>query len=101
VDNKPLKEKIFLLAEAIAELKALPRWETPEQYVKRTGERWPDDWAVYYIDPPRPYWDTQPTWEICRHDIAIRNGLICVVATEAGPPPDGWRPEDQKSTEGK
>jgi hypothetical protein len=26
-----------------------PRWETPDQYKKRTGEPWPDRWAVYAL----------------------------------------------------
>jgi hypothetical protein len=82
---------------AIAELKAPPRFETPEQREKRTGEKWPDDWAVYwrwakgdkswncgfYQDAKAP--------PLIPLGVAIY-GRVIVCATEAGPPPDGREP---------
>jgi hypothetical protein len=88
---------------AIAELKDPPRWETPEQREQRTEEPWPDNWAVYiqiirkdngYIYKWKPCTfrealinKSSPIWE--NHQIEI------VCATEAGPPPDDWRPEEE------
>jgi hypothetical protein len=86
---------------ALVELKSAPRWETTEQWERRTGEPWPDDWAVYvqitrgdngYVYKWKPSTlrealinKSSPIWE--NHQIEI----IC--ATEAGPPPEDWRPE--------
>jgi hypothetical protein len=63
-------------------------WETPKQWKKRTGKAWPDNAAVYFIEPPGT-----TNWDIHSHKTARRYGLVCVVATEAGPPPNDWRPE--------
>jgi hypothetical protein len=93
VDNKPLKKKIGLLAEVIAELKAGPRWETPEQYEKRTGEEWPLDWPIWYITKDEILGITTIGEEEVRKPWGNN---IYVIATEAGPPPFGWRPEEGK-----
>jgi hypothetical protein len=75
---------------------------TPEQWEKRTGKAWPDDWAVYY----RYSYDhkTYREWRVGSHknivdsraDFETHNAgthqIVC--ATEAGPPPDGWMPEE-------
>jgi hypothetical protein len=86
-----------------AELKALPRWETPEQYENRTGEEWPEKAAVYV----RVYADKFPGFGVYTYADALRlvrmatahtgitgkHQIAC--ATEAGPPPDDWRPEEE------
>jgi hypothetical protein len=70
----------------------LPRWETPDQWEKRTGKAWPEDW---------------PVWNITKEMIGISTmaeeaerkkwgNHIYVCATEAGPPPDDWWPEEEK-----
>jgi hypothetical protein len=94
------------LDEAIKELEATPRWETPEQWEKRTGEPWPDNGAVYYRD--RGWHDAGQTgwclWRVMSHKEAVKKPhepncsgvstadfqIIC--ATEAGKPPDECRP---------
>jgi hypothetical protein len=100
-------QEVVYIKEALAELKALPRWETPEQYRKRMGEAWPENAAVYY----RYNFDykTYHGWMVgCHKDIvnlradieALNAGthqIIC--ATEAGPPSDSWRPEEEKKQE--
>ena len=83
--------------KAIAELKN-PRWETPEQYEKQTGEPWPDSGAVYCCGQSKEFAAEHGyTWFIMSHKEAkeyrfykVRH-IIC--ATEAGPPPENWRPE--------
>jgi hypothetical protein len=81
-------EIINHLNDAMALLRT-PRWETPEQWEKRTGEKLDANAAVYFK------WDrTVSDWGVCRYQSAIRDHDICVVATEAGPPPDGWRLEE-------
>jgi hypothetical protein len=71
---------------------------TPIQYEKRTGEAWPDDGAVYF-KVIRVYLHGLGgvEWGVCRWQTARRDHDICVVATEAGPPPDDWRPEEEKA----
>jgi hypothetical protein len=73
----------------------VPAWETPEQYERRTGKKWQDDWAVYALyennDGERRWF-----WGGCgRERRKGENGntrkIVC--AAEAGPPPDGWEPE--------
>jgi hypothetical protein len=89
----------------LPEAESKPRWETPEQWEKRTGEKWPDNGAVYY----RYSYDykTYQEWRVGRHknivdsraDFETHNAgthqIIC--ATESGPPPDDWHPEELKT----
>jgi hypothetical protein len=84
-----------IIKEAIAELKAPPRWETPEQWEKRTGKAWPDDWATYVrLIFAKHGWD--PYRYITAKSFQLSHpGTIVVIATEAGPPPDGWQPEEE------
>jgi hypothetical protein len=88
-------EVVSFLDEAIAELRSPPRWETPEQREKRTGEKWPDSAPVFhcYIDGGG---FLVRLWEVGFYrNYRSKNkplGLCVVCATEAGPPPDGWRP---------
>jgi hypothetical protein len=80
-----------------------PRWYTPEQWEERTGEPWPDNGAVYMLYKPPEISGVFPFWRIETYCYAkmYLNGvavhskscIAVVCATEAGPPPDGWRPE--------
>jgi hypothetical protein len=91
-----------IIEEAIAYLKSPPRWETTEQYEKRTGEKWPDNGAVFTrLKNKHDDWDVH---FYGRHkqsvDFIERMGgtvqpLYIVCATEAGLPPDDWKPEDE------
>jgi hypothetical protein len=96
VDNKPLEKRIDMLKEAIAELEAPPRWETPEQWEKRTGKAWPNKAAVYYRCSRADFWVVSSFGE-AKRDIAMSfvHTADIVCATEAGPPPDGWQPEEE------
>jgi hypothetical protein len=80
--------------EYIEEL-TTPRWETPEQYQKRTGNLWLDKAPVYFR-PSDDYADwTLVSFEFAKYQITLRHSpkfqIIC--ASEAGPPPNNWRPE--------
>jgi hypothetical protein len=82
----------------IAALQAPPRWETPEQWEKRTGEQWPDDWAVYALQEDLT-WAAMPYFVAkvrMNHESDYLFVIAIICATEAGPPPDGWRPEEDK-----
>jgi hypothetical protein len=144
VDNKPLKKRIDMLKDAIAELKAppirkgegerrvrcnwcgsvfdeehikvrddieycpvcgdsgylmdlseeesKPRWETPDQWKKRTGEAWPEDWPVWDITDGMIGISTMAEEE----ERKTWGNHIYVIATEAGKPPDDWRPGEDK-----
>jgi hypothetical protein len=80
-----------------------PRWETPEQYEKRTGEPWPDDWAVYALyedNGGRLKWFAQSrgfTEKQIKRNKSDSRIKMMVCATEAGPPPDDWRPEEPEN----
>jgi hypothetical protein len=90
------------IKKAIAELKT-PRRYTPEQWLERTGVPWPDNGAVYMLYKPPEVSGVFPFWRIETYCYAkmYLNGVAVhskscfavVCATEAGPPPDGWRPE--------
>jgi hypothetical protein len=92
-----------LIDQAIAELQAPPRWYTPEQWEQRTGEKWKDDWAVYLLNPDK-VWEPMECWrakqidqdmaDLDRDFAHVHESLPIVCATEAGPPPAGWRPEE-------
>jgi hypothetical protein len=88
VDGSSLENGRGLIKKAIELLKAPPRWETPEQYKKRTGKDWPDEGAVYFRCI-----HIEPGWGVCRYISAKRDCDLCVCATEAGPPPEDWKPE--------
>jgi hypothetical protein len=80
-----------------ADLKALPRGETPEQWERRTGEPWPDDWAVYALYENN---DGERKWFSQSYDFTkkqmrkSKTNRPIVCATEAGKPPDDWMPEE-------
>lgn len=93
---------IRLLQQAIEALEKPATYKTPDQYKERTGKDWPDNAAVYWsrtISDGR-----QSTWEPSSYSYAkhfidgLVNGTLeikthIVITTEAGCPPDGWRPE--------
>jgi hypothetical protein len=72
-----------------------PCWETPEQWEKRTGEPWPDEAAVYIRAA-----DGSSSWIVKQYlDVKIHNWLVpitIICATEAGRPPDNWKPRRRK-----
>jgi hypothetical protein len=86
-----VKETCRDIDRAIAELKAPPRLETPEQYRERTGKVWPEWWAVYARDSPHGVWKAYLYWE-ARHTF-YEASIQIVCAGEAGCPPDDWKPE--------
>jgi hypothetical protein len=109
--DRDVKIALELLDYALEELQS-PRWETHDRWEKRRGEAWPDDGAVYY---KTPYEDISPKtkqktgeikysrWKVGElHNVRMgefMRGLgglpyIIICATEAGPPPDDWRPEE-------
>jgi hypothetical protein len=97
-ENDPAFIAYDLLEEAIEELK--PRWETPEQYQKRTGKLWPDNGAVYTLYEDN---DSDNRWWFCESyyyastGVCAGNRLVAIIcATEAGPPPKDWEPEEVK-----
>jgi hypothetical protein len=74
------------------ELENKPRWETPNQWQKRTGKAWPDTWPVFF-----EYGENTNQYHIDRlekvkNERVLKIGRVCVF-TEAGPPPNNWRPE--------
>lgn len=83
-------------------------YETPEQYKERTGEDWPDNNAIYFFNGasawiPSLYESYQ---QLIKHlrpykkDFGIywKNDkqYPCICATEAGCPPNDWKPENAK-----
>jgi hypothetical protein len=97
------KESLALINGVIEELKT-PRWETPEEYLTRTGEEWPDDGAVYFcafVKTPSSftvytYEDALRVLDMTRAHTGFDVKYQIVCATEAGPPPNDWRPKCAK-----
>jgi hypothetical protein len=86
-----------ILKYVLAELKSPPRWYTPEQWEQWTGKKWLDRGPVYYRAYPLNEWSLL-SFEFAKYQISLRGvaktaQIVC--ATEAGPPPDDWRPEDE------
>jgi hypothetical protein len=88
-------DAINYLNDAMAILKA-HRWETPEEWGRRTGELLLDRSPVYvrfrnrYVREENYYWLLYEYYQT--RAWRLHNPIIC--ATEAGPPPDDWRPEE-------
>jgi hypothetical protein len=85
-------EKCF--EEALRLLPAGP--ETPEEYAERTGQAWPDNYAVYALYENN---DGKKKWFCGIHGIERKranknkNQKLIVIAAESEPPTDDWRPE--------
>jgi hypothetical protein len=82
---------VSCIEEAMTELK-IPRWETPNQY-----KEWPDDWAVYSLyesdDDGHRWWYCE-SYHYALFAKSPSSRLVTIIcATEAGPPPDDWRPK--------
>jgi hypothetical protein len=86
--------------EALKELKT-PRFYTPERWEAETGEAWDDLNGVYMLE--HGTWGSL-SWNFYSYENAkgriaetvdgkeIEKPIIC--ATEAGKPPDDWKPEE-------
>jgi hypothetical protein len=88
-----LNEAISYLNEAIAELKTPPRWETPERWKERTGKEWPNNAAVSYSTSDHGWY--ADTYSLARI-LSMTSSVQIICATEAGPPPDDWKPEEAR-----
>ena len=77
------------------ELIPIPDYETPEQYERRTGKKWPENAPVWYR-----YKDQQDfkewSWVLSRKLVAdarnSREKLYILCAQSPEPPPNDWRP---------
>jgi hypothetical protein len=68
----------------------LPAHETVKAWEKRKGRKYPDTAPVYFTHKER-----NAEWLAERYlFVKDRDWLHVLVATEAGAPPDGWRPEE-------
>jgi hypothetical protein len=104
VCEKPFRDAKGLIRVAVAHLKKVaaiaelphPYWETPEQYEKRTGEKWPNGWAVYALyenNNNGNRWVFCESYYFASSELCEGNRLVAIIcATEAGPPPVDWRP---------
>jgi hypothetical protein len=76
-------------------LTELPTHETVAQWEERKGKEYPGTAPVWLIqknnqDDRYAIWRYEPLKKLLA---AYPDDFICVVATEAGAPPDDWRPE--------
>jgi hypothetical protein len=97
-DTEQAEKTVKEIDGVIAELES-PRWYTPEQWEKRTGEAWPEKAAVYALEKGHTFlifpYEVIVGFEAMSYGAAKRKGLDKIIcATEAGPPPDDWRPEE-------
>jgi len=83
----------------------IPDYETPEQYEKRTGKKWPDNAPVYFRDGCIGWRVSEyAKWkEIIRklakeaghNDFTLKATVYpCVCAQSPESPPDDWKPEE-------
>jgi hypothetical protein len=100
-------EKMDRCVKALSKLQAPPRYETPEQYKKRTGRKVKENDAVYHRHAMKNWYhrtmQTHPyfwgPWFVKSYGAAseyeFKEGHAqLVVATEAGCPLDNWTPEE-------
>jgi hypothetical protein len=71
---------------------------TPEQYKERTGKDWPENWAVYWRTRDNGKWlswfpMTLEMGEFAMVKTVGEHQIVC--ATEAGKPPNDWKPEEE------
>jgi hypothetical protein len=96
--------KLSGVASYISEVLALPRaphFETPEQYEKCAGEKWPDSEAMYFrvCEDKASGFAVYTYGEVLRliGMAVVRTGLMVryqiVYATKAGRPTNDWEPE--------
>jgi hypothetical protein len=88
-----------LIKRAMREAKRLPRRYTPEQWEAETGKPWPDNGLVYcLVEESYCRFPPDAAWVFGIYQWAKNWHPHCpvVCATEAGPPPGGWRPEENK-----
>jgi hypothetical protein len=72
------------------ELITIPDYETPEQYEKRTGEKYSDTGQVWCkIKGRKEYWPFRLS-EVQTNDV---DGKI-LIADPPFPPPDDWKPKE-------
>jgi hypothetical protein len=79
--------------EAIALLRS-PRWETPEQYEKRTGEKLSDNAPVWFKLSSWKSWNILLYKEVPTGKPKKSKGeKIIVIVHDIEMPPDDWKPE--------
>jgi hypothetical protein len=78
--------------EDMAELQALSHWETLEQWEQRTGRKYPDTAPLYVLDE-KVHESIEPFYFLTDLKTVDKDRRILIVATEAGKPPNDWRPE--------
>jgi hypothetical protein len=77
-------------SDGLGEYMLLPAHETVKAWEKRKGRKYPDTAPVYFTHKER-----NAEWLAERYlFVKDRDWLHVLVATEAGAPPDGWRPEE-------
>ena len=82
------------LEEVMDILEAPPRWETPEQREKRTGDKYPDRAPVWCADNDDP----ADPWFLDYYENAVEDERYYIICAVGGlVPPDGWRPEEEAS----
>jgi hypothetical protein len=75
------------------------RWETPEQYLKRIGEPWPDNAAVW-VRTKSPITGKWGSWQLNAleniqkfYKETATEFYQIVIFNGPNPPPDDWEPE--------
>jgi hypothetical protein len=88
-DVRPVNESLYIIEQLIKDMEARSRWYTPEQWKELTGEEWPEAWGVYTIFDGGWFLQRYREAQLMRTYTPIT--IVC--ATEAGRPPDDWKPE--------
>jgi hypothetical protein len=90
-----------------SELRRLPAQETVAQWEERKRRKYPDTAPVYVLNEFHEYPDETTPWMLAHHEeggcvskaafsyktLNAKRTDYFIVATEAGAPPEDWRPE--------
>jgi hypothetical protein len=100
-EQKLAREGERLINEAV-DLLITPCRYTPEQWEKRTGEKWPDDWPVWAKSKRKEVGLGGLFWILFREHRMIKDtpGVYVICDDCGGPPPDDWKPEEGKNEKG-
>ena len=67
----------------------IPIYYTVQQWEALTGRKVPDDIGVYALHNS----DSANWWQLYQYGSVKMSNWLIVITTEAGRPPNGWRPE--------
>jgi hypothetical protein len=74
-------------------IEIIPKYETVAHWESRKGKKYPDTAPVYVLEE-KVAASIGPFYFLAYRENVDKDRKIIIVATDAGAPPDAWRPEE-------